>query len=81
MKHRFLLHFLSHTVLAVDITTVGAANELPVRAGQEEAVPILRFNSWTEAEHYFLKLGATTGAIGNASAWLRKSSTAVLTIV
>jgi lipid A disaccharide synthetase len=81
MKHRFLLHFLSHTVLVVDITAVGAANESAVPAGQEQTVPILRFKSWTDAEQYFLNLEATTEAIASASAWLRKSGTAVLTIV
>lgn len=82
MKHRFILHFLSHTVLAIDITSVGGTNDFATRAdGQERVVPILQFKSWTEAEQYFLKLDATIEAIESASAWLRKSGTAVLTIL
>jgi len=79
MKHRFLLHSLSHTVLVVDITEVG----LPIGAQpdrREQTVPILRFRGWGDAELYFRALGASREALGEAAIWLRKAGIAVLTI-
>jgi hypothetical protein len=80
MIHRFLLHSLSHTLVAVDITDVGPPTKAYPRAGPEQTVPIIRFQGWGDAERYFLTLGASAGALGEAAGWLRKTSVAVLTI-
>jgi hypothetical protein len=80
MKRRFLLHFLSHTFLAVDITDVRQPNELSTIPVPKPTVPYVRFNTWAEAERYFLGLGASPELIAKTSASLLKYSTAVLTI-
>ncbi len=72
MKHRFLLHSLSHTFLVVEITELSAQNQ---------TVPFVRFQNWTDAEQYFLAMGATPESVAETLAWLQRCSTAVLTIV
>ena len=80
MKHRFLLHSLSHTYVVVDITNVGLPTTIYPAAGQEQMVPLVRFQSWRDVERYFLNLGADQEALEKTSAWLGKTSVAVLTI-
>ena len=78
---RFLLHSLSHTFLAVDITEVRQPSELSTIPVQKPTVPYVRFNTWAETERFFLALGASPEAIARTSASLLKSGTAVLTIL
>jgi hypothetical protein len=80
MKHRFLLHSLSHTFLVVDITGVLMQAESCPKEGQDQTVPVLRLRSWRDAERHFLRLGADAEALGAATEWLRKAGVAVLTI-
>ena len=44
-------------------------------------VPSLRFQSWKEAERYFLAQGAEAEMIESAYAWFKRCSMVVLTIV
>jgi len=81
MKCRFLLHSLSHTVVVVDITDIGLPTEIYPRRGQQRMVPALRFQSWRDAAQYLLALGANNEMLHLASAHLRETSVAVLTIV
>jgi len=55
MKHRFLIHSLSHTILVVDITQFGIQIEINARTGNMKMIPALRFPVWKEAEQYFRK--------------------------
>jgi hypothetical protein len=80
MKHRFLLHSLSHTLLAVDITNVGPSVGVYPRAVEDQAVPTVRFQSWEDAERYFLASGADGALIERTFAQLRETGVAVLTI-
>jgi hypothetical protein len=81
MKHRFLLHSLSHTLVVVDITKIGLPTEIYPRTGQEQTVAVARFQSWRDAEQYFLTLGADAEELERTSAQLKEASVAVLTIV
>jgi len=81
MKHRFLIHALSHTILVVDITQFGTEIEINPRTGNTKMVPALRFPVWKEAEHYFRANGADLETINQILTQLKKASVAVMTIV
>jgi hypothetical protein len=81
MKHRFLLHSLSHTFVVVDITEIGLPTEAYPPEGKEQIVPSLRFQSWTAAERYFLSLGAGAEVLQGTLSALKRQSVAVMTIV
>ncbi len=81
MKHRLLLHSLSHTFVVVDITNLGLPDEIYPTSGKEEIVPCHRFQGWEDARRYLLTLGADDKSIERSVESLRKTSTAVLTIV
>jgi hypothetical protein len=81
MKHRFLLHSLSHTIVAVDITEIGLPTEIYPRDGQRRVVPAVRFQSWNGAAQHLSALGADTKMLEETSVQLQKTSVAVLTIV
>ena len=80
MKHRFLLHDLNHTVLAVDITEIGIPKAVIESEGQKQPVPSIRFRTWSHAEEYFTKLGADSDSLVKVRDNLRKTSLAVLTV-
>jgi hypothetical protein len=80
MKHRFLIHLLSHTVLIVDISEIGPLRINP-RAGNTQMVPALRFVAWREASQYLTAKGANAEALEQTSAQLQKTGQAVLTVV
>ena len=81
MKHRFLIHPISHTILVVDITQFGIEIEINPRTGNTKMVPALRFPVWKEAEQYFRANGADVETIDKMHAELKKASAAVMTIV
>ena len=79
MKHRFLLHSLSHTILVVDISEVGMA--IDPKTGNTQMAPALRFINWNDAAQYFRANGADGETIERTHAQLDKNSVAVITIV
>jgi len=82
MKHRFLIHALSHTVLVVDISQFGVEIEASnVRTGNAKIVPAVRFPVWKEAEQYFRANGADAETIENAQTQLDQEGIVVMTIV
>jgi hypothetical protein len=82
MKHRFLIHLLSHTVLVVDISQFGVEIESSnVRTGNTKMVPALRFPVWKEAEQYLRVNGVDSETLEKTHAQLSKASVAVVTIV
>jgi hypothetical protein len=81
MRHRFLLHSLSHTVLVVDITAIGLPAEIYPPDGETKTVPSLRFQSWEDAEQYFLRLGADAQTLQETFQRLTKLGVGGLTIV
>jgi hypothetical protein len=81
MLRRFLIHSLSHTWLIVDITEIGPPTEIYPKEGKEQTVSSLRFQSWRDVERHFLALGASADTLEEASAWLKKCSVAVLTVM
>jgi len=81
MRHRFLIHALSHTVLVVDITGIGLPDEIYEREGRHTTVPSLRFNSWKDAQRYFCKLGADDEVLERTLDLVKKTGVAALTIV
>jgi hypothetical protein len=81
MKHRFLLHSLSHTWLIVDITAIGLPNEIYPEEGKKQTVPALRFQNWTHVERYLRSQGADSDEIECLSVALKRYSVGVLTIV
>jgi hypothetical protein len=80
MKHRFLLHDLNHTVLAVDITEMGIPKTPVESEGQKQTVPSIRFRTWSHAKEYFTKLGANSDSLVKVADSLKKTAVAVLTI-
>jgi len=80
MKHRFLLHSLSHRVIAIDITGEGLSSESLERS-ERTTVPILRFRSWEPASDYFRSLGADQVVLEDTAGWLKRCGAASLTIL
>ena len=81
MKHRFLLHNLNHTILTVDITSVGLPTEPITDEGEMRSLSAVRFRGWHEAERHFLGLGAKQESLRHVDESLRKTGVAILTIV
>jgi hypothetical protein len=79
MKYRFLLHFISHTYVIVDITNVELSNQS--RHGNTQMAPAFRFTSWKEAKAFLLAKRATTETVDSTNAQLRSMSLAVATIL
>ena len=80
MKHRFLLHLLSHSVIIVDITGFGTSTEGGGAIASPTKVPAFRFNAQTEAAQFLRARGADTDALDAMFSQLDDASTAVLTI-
>jgi hypothetical protein len=80
MKHRFLLHMMSHRILAVDITNV-APPAKPSGTYEKENVPIIWFQGWKDAERYFLFAGADHAILEQTLEFIKITSTAILTIL
>jgi hypothetical protein len=80
MKHRFLLHSLNHTVLSVDISEIGLPNSVIEFGGEKQSVSSIRFRTWSQAEEYLSKLGASSESLVKVKDDLRKNGLAVLTV-
>lgn len=81
MKHRFLLHVLSHTILVFDITEFGTVIEINPRTGNMKMVPALWFPVWKQAGQYLRAKGADSEVLDGTHAQLKKTGFAVLTVV
>lgn len=75
MKHRFLLHLLSHNIIVVDISGFGMS-----ATGDPPRVPALRFKARKEAQEFLRAKGADTDALETTFSELKRASVAVLTI-
>jgi hypothetical protein len=80
MNQRFLIHSINHTILLVDITSIGLPTEIYPPEGKAQDLLSLRFQTWQEAERFLLRLGAAELPLEKANSWLKKMGLAVLTI-
>ena len=80
MKHSFLIHSLSHTILLVDITEIGLPAEVYPPNGRPQLVNSLRFQTWHAGEKYLLGLGASQRSLSAATESLKKEGVAIPTI-
>jgi hypothetical protein len=80
MKRRLLLHNLNHTILCVDISSVGIPVGIISDEGETKTLPSIRFRSWSNAEPYFLGLGASRESLNTTEELVKKNAVAVLTI-
>jgi hypothetical protein len=78
MRYRFLVHYLHHTILAINITGL-SPNEAGVTVNGH-SLPYIQFTSWDGAKQHFLELGAGQVSVDAMEHSLRHSSLAVLTI-
>jgi hypothetical protein len=81
MKHRFLLHSISHNFLVVDITSVSDIVNGSAIIGASSMVPAERFKSWDDVENHLHTMGASQETLRDALAQLKKCSLAVVTVV
>lgn len=81
VKHRFILHSLSHTTLVIDISGIGLPGEIYPEAGKREYVSTLRFKAWDDANRYLLSLGADGQQLDLMKLQLNKIGVAVLTVI
>lgn len=72
MKYRFLLHYLHHTVLAINITGL-SPNDEGVTANCQ-SLPYIQFASWDGEKQHFLELGAGQASVDATEHSLRQSS-------
>jgi hypothetical protein len=80
MQPRYLLHHINHTILVVDISSVGIADEIYPSEGKAYALSSLRFQTWQSAEQFLLRVGANRTALAKTWSALKSSSVAVLTV-
>ena len=80
MKHRFLLHSLSHSIVIVDITGFGISTRTETAIASASTVPAFRFSSRREVKEFLQARGADTDALDAMFLQLGSASTAVLTI-
>jgi hypothetical protein len=78
MKYRFLLHYLHHTILAINIT--GLSPNIARVQANGHSLPYIQFGSFDMAKQHFLDLGAGQNSVDAMEQSLRQSSLAVLTI-
>jgi hypothetical protein len=78
MKYRFLLHSLSHTTLAVNIT--GLSVNIAGVGVNGNSLPFVSYMSWDQAKQHFLDLGAGQESLDATEQHLKRTSVAVLTI-
>jgi len=76
MKYRFLLHSLSHTTLAVNIT--GFSMNTAGVGVNGNSLPFIQFMSWDQAKQHFMELGAGQESLDATQQNLEKTSAAVL---
>ena len=80
MKHRLLLYKLNHTILCVDISSIGLPTEKIADESETKMVPSVRFRTWANVEKYFLGLGARRESLRTTEESFRANGFAVLTI-
>jgi hypothetical protein len=78
LKRRYLVFEVNHTVLLVDTSSIGLVNEILPPEGKEEALPALRFRSWSWAEKFLLEGGASRDDLDKTRDLLPKTSLAML---
>jgi len=71
---------MNHTILVVDISPVGMADEIYPPEGKTQALSSLRFQTWQNAEEFLRRAGANQTALAKTRGALKSSSVAVLTI-
>jgi hypothetical protein len=81
MKHRFLLHSLSHTILVVDVSQIGIELQIDGRGPDTQAVPTFRFRSWKDAAQFLRAKEADDDTIAKAGLSLRRNCVALITVV
>ena len=81
MNPSYLLHWMSHRILVVDISGEGVNGLLVGEKKEPDAIPILRFGSWDSAAAYFRLMGADEELLEQTHSWLQRTSTATLTIL
>jgi hypothetical protein len=79
MRYRFLLHSLSHTTVAVNIT--GLSVNIRGVGVNGNSLPFVQFPSWGKAKQHFLELDAGQESLDATELQLKKTSVAVLTII
>ncbi len=78
VKRRYLVFQVNHSVLLVDTSSIGLPNEVFPPEGKAEALPSLRFRSWSWAEKFLLEGGASRDDLDKTKDLLPKTSLAML---
>jgi hypothetical protein len=76
MKHRFLIHCLSHTIWFVDITEIFLPAEVYPPNGEPHPMNSLRFHTRHAGQKYLLGLGRPNGH-STAAESLKKAGVAL----
>lgn len=80
LKRRYLLFEVSHSVLLVDATSVGAPNEILPEEGKAQTLSSLLFRSWQWAEKHLVESGASHDDLDKTRDSLTKTSVALVQI-
>jgi len=74
------LYGLNHTILCVDISSVGLPTEIIADEGELKMVPSIRFRTWANVEKYLLGLETVRNSLRATEESFRANGFAVLTI-
>lgn len=80
LKRRYLLFLVSHSVLLVDASSVGAPNEILPKEGKAQTLSSLLFGSWQRAEKHLVESGASHDDLVKTRDSLEKTSVALVQI-
>ena len=80
LKRRYLLFAVSHSVLLVDASSVGAPNEILPAEGKAQTLSSLLFRSWKWAEKHLVESGASRDDLDKTRDSLMKTSVALVQI-
>lgn len=80
LKRRYLVFEVSHSVLLVDASSVGAPHEILPAEGKAENLTSLLFRSWQWAEKFLIEGGASRDDLDKTRDSLSKTNVALIQI-
>lgn len=80
LKRRYMAYEISHSLLLIDITSIGLADEIFPPEGKAQDLLSLRFQEWSAAEKFLLGSGASRDSVDKARSSIDKCGFGIINI-